>query len=174
MSETIKLHVVCGPPAGGKTCYAKKLASRLGALLIDSDIATEPVVQAGMEAVGLSADDRDSDRYKELFRDPVYESLFRLAAVNLVNLPVVLAAPFTRESQEKDWPGRLYERFMVPVEVYFVTCRPEVRFERMRSRGEARDAAKLNNWSSHSESVASAPPPFDHVLVETSSENQGE
>ena len=83
MSEPIKLYVVCGPPAAGKTCHGKQLASRLGAVLVDSDIATEPVVQAGMEAAGLSPDDRDSDRYKELFRDPVYESLFRLAEVTL-------------------------------------------------------------------------------------------
>ena len=174
MSEPIKLYVVCGPPAAGKTCHGKQLASRLGAVLVDSDIATEPVVQAGMEAAGLSPDDRDSDRYKELFRDPVYESLFRLAEVNLVSLPVVLIAPFTRESQEKEWPVRLKNRFRVPIEIHFVTCQPEVRLERMRNRGEPRDAAKLNNWSSHLASVASELPPFDHVLVATCQEGSGE
>ena len=173
MTEAIKLYVVCGPPAGGKTRYGKELASRLGAVLVDSDVATEPVVQAGMEAAGLPPDDRDSDRYKELFREPVYESLFRVAATNLACLPVVLVAPFTRESQEEDWPLRLTMRFKVPVEVHFVTCPPEVRRERMKIRGEARDVAKLNDWSSHLASVASALPPFDHVLVETFSEDSG-
>ena len=167
MTKAIKLYVVCGPPAGGKTRYGKELASRLGAVLVDSDVATEPVVQAGMEAAGLSPDDRDSDRYKELFRDPVYESLFRVAATNLTCLSVVLVAPFTRESQEEDWPVRLTMRFKVPVEIHFVTCPPEVRRERMKSRGEARDVAKLNDWSSHLDRAASSLPPFDHVLVET-------
>jgi len=159
--------MVCGPPAGGKTYYGKALASRLGAVLVDSDIATEPVIQAGMRAAGLSPDDRDSNRYKELFREPVYECLFQMAEANLIRLPVVLVAPFTRESQQQDWPVRLSLRFKVPVKVHFVTCPPDLRRERMKDRGEARDVAKLSNWKYHLDSVADAPPPFDHLLVET-------
>ena len=45
----MKLYVVCGPPAGGKTRYGRDLAVRVGAVFLDNDIATEPVVQAGME-----------------------------------------------------------------------------------------------------------------------------
>ena len=168
MSAEMKLYVVCGPPAGGKTCYGRQLAARLGAVLLDNDIATETVVQAGLEAAGFSRDDRDSPRYKEIFREPVYESLFQVAEANLGHLPVVLVGPFTRESQQLDWPTGLAARFGVPVEVHFVFCPPEVRRERMERRGEARDLAKLAHWESYLQTTAIKPPPFDHILVDSS------
>ncbi|HCQ32296.1 MAG TPA: hypothetical protein DIV54_02275 [Verrucomicrobiales bacterium] len=167
MAGTTRLYVVCGPPAGGKTRYGEKLALRVGAMVVDSDVTTEPVVEAGMGAAGLCPDDRDSDLYKKLFREPVYEALFRLAEVNLAWLSVVLVAPFTKESRDEEWPVRLTARFGVPVEIHFVTCPPEVRRERMRSRGEARDVAKLDDWDAHLASIVHSPPPFGHVLVET-------
>ena len=102
-----QLHVVCGPPAGGKTVYGRALAARERAVLLDIDIATGPVVEAGMEAAGLSRDDRDSPSYKEIFREPVYEALFQLAETNLAQLPVVVVGPFTSESQDAAWPARL-------------------------------------------------------------------
>ncbi len=163
----MKLYVVCGPPAGGKTSYGRDLAVRVGAVFLDNDIATEPVVEAGMEAAGLSRDDRDSTRYKNIFREPVYESLFQIAEENLVHLPVVLAGPFTRESQQQGWPAWLAGRFRVPVEVHFVSCSPEVRRKRMERRGEARDHAKLAHWESYLESTTIKPPPFEHILVDT-------
>ena len=86
----MKLHVVCGPPACGKTTYGRSLAVREGAAFFDSDTAAEPVVRAGLRAAGLSPDDRDSPRYKEIFREPVYEALYRLAEENLGHLPVVI------------------------------------------------------------------------------------
>ena len=57
MSGTTRLYVVCGPPAGGKTRYGEKLALRVGAMVVDSDVTTEPVVEAGMGAAGLCPDD---------------------------------------------------------------------------------------------------------------------
>ena len=164
----MKLYVVCGPSAGGKTHHGRQLAARVGGVLLDNDIVTEPVVQAGMQAAGLSRDDRDSPRYKEIFRESVYESLFQVAEANLSHLPVVLVGPFTRESQQQDWPARLAARFGVPVEVHFVSCPPEVRRERMERRGEARDLAKLAQWDAYLQTTALKPPPFDHVLVDTS------
>ena len=169
MSGEMKLYVVCGPPAGGKTRYGRDLAVRVGAVFLDNDIAMEPVVEAGMEAAGLSRDDRDSRQYKNIFRDPVYEAMFQTAEVNLAHLPVVLAGPFTRECQQQDWLAWLAGRFRVPVEVHFVSCPPEVRRKRMERRDESRDHAKLANWESYLESTSIKPPPFDHILVDTGS-----
>lgn len=161
------LHVVCGPPACGKSVYARDLARREGAVLLDNDIATEPVVQAGMEAAGLSRDDRDSPVYKKIFREPVYEALYRLAHANLEHLPVVMAGPFSSESQNPAWPGALEARFRVPVEIHFVYCAPEIRKQRMEARGETRDRAKLKNWDSYLRTTAEQPPPFPHRWVDT-------
>ena len=79
----VRLHVVCGPPASGKSVYGQRLARELGGVYLDNDVATEPVVQAGLTAAGLSPDDRDSPTYKEIYREPVYECLLQLAEANL-------------------------------------------------------------------------------------------
>ncbi len=163
----MKLHVVCGPPACGKSIYGRELAAREGAVLLDNDVATEPVVQAGMEAAGLSRDDRDSPTYKQIFREPVYEALYRLAEENLPHLPVVLVGPFTSESQDAEWPVRLQQRFGVPVQVHFVYCAPEIRKERMVARGETRDLAKLERWEEYLRTTAEMRPPFPHMWVDT-------
>ena len=160
------MHIVCGAPASGKTFVATELARKLGAALIDSDVATEAVVRAGLAAAGQSADDRDSDAYKAVYREPVYETLYGLAAANLGHLPVVLAGPFTRESQDADWPTRLEARFGVPVHVHFVRAPDAIRQQRMAARGEARDAAKLADFEAHAATCARAVPPFPHVLVD--------
>jgi len=163
----VKLHLVCGPPACGKSIYGRLLAEREGAVFLDNDIVSEPVVQAGMEAVGLSRDDRDSPTYKEIFREPVYEALYRSAAANLGHLPVVIAGPFTQESQDPDWPAQLEKRFGVPVAVHFVFCAPEIRRKRMVARGETRDLAKLQRWDEYLATTAERRPPFPHVWIDT-------
>ena len=160
-----RLHVVCGPPAGGKTWHARRLAGELGAALIDSDTATEGLVQAGLQAAGLSPDDRDSPLYKSHFREPVYEALFALAAENLPHVPVVIAGPFTRECGLPDWPSQLEAHFGVAVCVHFAWAEPVVRRARMVARGAARDRAKLEDWEAHCASCVPGPPRFPHVLV---------
>lgn len=164
----VKLHVVCGLPASGKTVYGRELAVREGATFLDNDIATEPVVQAGLVAAGLSRDDRDSPVYKDIFREPVYEALFQLAEANLAHLSVVLVGPFTSESQDPNWPARLESRFGVRPQIHFVSCSPEGRRKRMEARGESRDLAKLEKWEEYIQTTASGPPPFPHEWIDTS------
>jgi predicted kinase len=167
MSERrLPLYVVCGPPACGKSVYGRCLAERVGGAFIDSDTATEQVVQAGLRMAGFSPDDRDSAVYKEQFRTAVYETLFALAEENLGHMPVVLAGPFTRESQDVDWRRRLEDRFGTTVEVHFVWLDSERRRGRMRVRGAERDLAKLEDWEAYLRTCATDPPPFEHVLVD--------
>lgn len=159
------IHLVCGPPASGKSTYARQLAAQLGAVLLDSDTATEKMVRAGMTGMGLCPDDRDSPAYKTVFREPVYETLFDLAAANLDHLPVVIAGPFTRESATPDWPDTLARRFATSVTVHFVHAAPEVRRARLAARGELRDVAKLADWPAYLATCRETPPPFPHVWV---------
>jgi predicted kinase len=102
--------------------------------LIDSDIATERLVRAGLALAGLDPDDRDSPAYKRAYRDAVYEAMFDLAVANLPHVPVVLAGPFTREGGEADWPERLERRLGVRPVMHFVWCPPDVRRARMIAR----------------------------------------
>ncbi|MGJ8672958.1 AAA family ATPase [Rubritalea sp.] len=138
------LHVVCGLPAVGKTTYGLKLAKELGAAFLDSDTATDLMIQAAHRAAGLDPHDRDSALYKQTYREPVYETLFALALVNLVCLDVVIAGPFTREiEQQKQWESSLSERFYPhKVQIHHLTLADELRLAQMKQRGALRDVKK--------------------------------
>jgi predicted kinase len=160
-------HVVTGPAGAGKSFHARRLAAERGACLIDSDIATERLVRAGLGLAGLDPDDRDSPAYKRAFRDAVYEAMFDLAVANLPHVPVVLAGPFTREGGEADWPERLERRLGVRAVLHFVWCPPELRRQRMIARGEERDRPKLRDWDAYAASCREERPVWEHVFVPT-------
>ncbi len=159
------LHVVCGPPAAGKTTHARSLAARLGAVLLDSDMVAEKLVRAGLILAGLDPNDRDSPSYKAAYRDTVYETLYDLAAANLPQVPVVIAGPFTRECGEQDWPEILEKRLGAKPEIHFVWCPPEKRRQRMIARGEERDLPKIADWEDYVTLCREEPPVFPHHLV---------
>lgn len=162
-----RLHIVFGPPASGKTLYSKNLAKELRACLLDSDEVTERMVRAGLELAGHDPDDRHSPEYRRIYRDPVYETLFDLAVSNLANVPVVIAGPFTREAGEMDWPERLAARMGEAPEFHFIWCPPELRRERIVSRGALRDGPKLADWENYVATCREEPPVFPHRLVVT-------
>lgn len=162
-----RLHVVFGPPAAGKSVYARNLAKELGACLLDSDEVTERMVRAGLDLAGMDPDDRHSPTYRKFYRDPVYETLFDLAVSNLASVPVVIAGPFTREGGDPTWPERLERRLGVLPGFHFVWSPPEVRHERMILRGAARDRPKLADWESYLAYCREEPPVFPHRFVRT-------
>jgi predicted kinase len=164
---TNPIHIVFGPPASGKTVYARKLAREIGGCLLDSDGATERMVRAGLELAGCDPDDRDSVAYRTVFRDAVYETLFDVAVENLPAVPVVIAGPFTREGGGIDWPERLAARLGTTVEFHFVWCPPEIRRERIVRRGEPRDGPKLADWENYVATCREEVPVFPHQLVRT-------
>jgi predicted kinase len=162
-----RLHLVFGPPAAGKSVYAKALAKRIGGCLLDSDEVTERMVRAGLALAGLDPDDRHSPSYRAAFRDPVYETLFDLAVSNLPNVPVVIAGPFTREGDDPNWPHQLALRLGVMPEFHFVWCPPEVRRQRIIARGEGRDLPKLADWENYVSYCREEPPVFPHQWIVT-------
>ena len=92
--------VVCGNAGTGKTTYARRIAAKYGAIIIDIDETTGPVVQAGLKAAGMDENDRDSIKYKSIFREPIHEALFSVCREQLRannGLPCVIVAPFTQE-----------------------------------------------------------------------------
>lgn len=166
-SDEKRLHVVFGPPAAGKSVYAKSLAKRIGACLLDSDEVTERMVRAGLALAGQDPDDRHSPAYRAAFRDPVYETLYDLAVSNLANVPVVIAGPFTREGGDPAWPEELTARLGVTPEFHFVWCPPEIRRQRIIVRGEGRDLPKLADWENYISYCREEPPVFPHRFIAT-------
>ena len=161
------LHLVCGKPAVGKTTFARSLAKRHGAVLLDSDVATEAVVKAGLSLAGMDPDDRDSKGYKQAFREPVYASLFATAKHNLAHLDVVIAGPFSAELGQPDWPESLARRFACQVRVYWVTCAESERIARLKMRGNPCDVAKLADLQAHQDYYLLQAPEFDHERIDT-------
>lgn len=167
-TEARQIHLVFGPPAAGKTTYARELAAQLGAVLLDSDEITERLIRAGLNLAGLNPDDRDSPAYKSTFREVVYETLFDLAKSHAARLPVVIAGPFTSEGGDAEWPARLRERLGVLPEFYFVWCKPDVRRERIKIRGATRDLPKLADWENYVSTCRETAPVFPHRWIDTS------
>jgi predicted kinase len=88
--------LVTGAPATGKSTLARLLAGRLGAALLDQDVATGPLVEVVQRLVGT--DDLDDPRLRDATRTARYEVLTALAVENLAaGVPVVLVAPYTAE-----------------------------------------------------------------------------
>ena len=95
--------LVGGPPATGKSTLAATLAPRLGAALLDLDVATGPLTRVVSELAGVH--DLDDPVLAGLTRDARYDTLLGLAAANLrAGRPVVLVAPFSAErAQPSAW-----------------------------------------------------------------------
>ncbi|MEO5716586.1 MAG: ATP-binding protein [Luteolibacter sp.] len=165
------VHLVSGPPSAGKTTYARQLAERIGAVLLDSDEVTERLIRAGLALAGMDPDDRDSPAYKVAFREAVYETLFGLAQSHCSRLPVVIAGPFTREGGDAEWPGRLAVRFGVMPEFHYVWCRPEERKARLLARGATRDLPKLADWDAYVATCRETAPVYPHRWIDTSADS---
>jgi predicted kinase len=162
-----RLIIVCGTPGSGKTTYANKIAAGSSATILDIDTTTERLVRIGLVESGRCPDDRDSDYFKHTYREPVYEALFDIARANLPYHDVVIAGPFTREIQDPGWPKKLSMKLCCPVEVRYVQCPPEIRRQRLATRGDARDRAKLEDWDRYIKYYGDEHPPvFEHVLID--------
>jgi predicted kinase len=160
---------VCGNAGVGKTTYGMRLSREKRAALIDIDTVTERLAKLALAGHGLDPNDRDSPAYKALLREPVYETLFDIAAANLQHLPCVIVGPFTRERREPDWPRRLAERLGSSVEIDYVWCSLEQRRQRLIQRQNPRDRGKLLDFARYAAlGEDPGPLPFPHLRIDTS------
>lgn len=165
----MKAIIVCGTPGAGKSTYAKDLALRNRACLLDVDTVGGQLVEAALKVRGGDPCDRDSPYYKEAFREPLYRTMFELARENLAWTDVVLVGPFTKEIQDPTWPAQLAAALDARVEVHYLHCPPALRKVRMQERNLERDRAKLADWDSYLLYYGEeAPPAFPHIFVDTS------
>src|SRR5258706_3773581 len=160
------LIVVCGNAGTGKTTWAKQLAKRQRAALLDLDTVSGRLVAAAQAELGRDPHDRDSPGYKRLFREAIHETLFTIARE--CGGPVVLVAPLTGERTRSDFPGWLAERAACPPEGHYFVTEESVREQRLRARRKPRDAAQLRDYGAYQKlSPIEAPPPYPHRWFDT-------
>jgi predicted kinase len=158
-------YIICGSPGAGKSTYAKRLASKRGAALLDIDTVTERLIRIALRESRHNPDDRDSEYFKRTFREPIYEALFDIARENISFLDVVVVGPFTKELRDPEWPARLSQSLGGPVEVHYVHRPPDERKRRLAQRGNPRDKEKLRDWENYIQYYEESPPVFEHILV---------
>ncbi len=161
-----KLAIVCGNAGTGKTTWARQLARRWQAALLDLDTVSERLVVAAQLELRRNVDDRDSADYKRVFREAVHETLFAIARECAG--AVVIVAPFTRERTLASFPDWLAEKCGRAAQVHYFVTDEQVREARLRARGNPRDAAKFRDYEAYR---AIAPdesrPAYPHVWLDT-------
>ena len=167
--------VAIGGFAGsGKTELARILARETGWPILDKDTLTRPVVEAALEALGQSPNDRESDVYLENVRPREYEALHAAMVENLqCGNSAILAAPFIKEFGNVAWINRLEStcsELGATLHLVWVHCDPGTMHTYVRHRGAARDAAKLANWATYLMSVDTHfRPPVAHQVIDNCS-----
>ncbi|WP_010497596.1 AAA family ATPase [Paenibacillus elgii] len=156
-----KLVFFLGPAGAGKTTLAKALARRRHAALFDMDTLSRPASEAILTLSGLDPNDRDSDVYKIRCRDLGYRITMDATLENVdLGVNAFVIGPFTRELEDPVWPEKELRRIDaslhdVDVKAILVSLPGEQHYrERIRDRGLALDAWKLENWSEFSRSLA--------------------
>ena len=159
--------LISGAPATGKSTLAAALAPRLGAALLDLDVATGPLTAVVSELLG--ATDLSDPELAARTRAPRYETLFALARDNLrAGLPVVLVAPFTAERTAPGWRAaadRLAPYTDGPTLVW-LHLPPGELVDRLTRRRATRDRDKMRSPTAFLATVHRDPPAAPHLALD--------
>jgi predicted kinase len=159
--------LIGGAPGTGKSTLAAALAPRLGAAVLDLDVATGPLVAVVSDLIG--ATDLSDPRLAHLTRGPRYETLYALAEENLrAGISVILVAPFTIERSEDGWTGvtaRLGAYAAEPLLVWLHLA-PDQHIERLSRRNAVRDADKVANPAAFLGGIDTGRPAAPHLALD--------
>jgi predicted kinase len=163
--------LVSGAPATGKSTLAAALAPRLGAAVLDLDVATGPLTTVLSDLIGVA--DLSDPRIARLTRAPRYETLFALAEDNLrAGMSVVLVAPFTAERTADGWKAvvdRLKAHAAGLVLVWLHLPADQL-VDRLRQRAAARDADKVKDPDAFLAAIDHDPPAAPHLSLDATAQ----
>jgi predicted kinase len=159
--------LIGGPPATGKSTLATALAPRLGAALLDLDVATGPLTRVVSELIG--AHDLSDPVLAGLTRNARYDTLLGLAEANLqAGRPVVLVAPFSAErAQPAAWAATARQIAADPTMVW-LHLPPDELIRRLTRRALTRDQDKIRDAASFVAGLDLAPPVVPHLALDAS------
>ena len=159
--------LISGPPATGKSTLARALAPRLGAAILDLDVATGPLVQVVSDLTGVR--DLSDPALARLTREARYETLLALASDNLrAGRSVVLVAPFGAErARDSAWATVVTRLAAEPV-LLWLHLPPAELIRRLAGRALARDEDKIREPASYLAGLDLAPPVVPHLALDAS------
>ncbi|WP_329793565.1 GntR family transcriptional regulator [Lentzea sp. DG1S-22] len=165
--------LIGGYAGSGKTELGRVIARETGWPMLDKDTLTRPVVEAALELLGLSPNDRESESYLSDVRPREYEALINAMTENVqCGNSAIVTAPFIKEFRDVAWLNRIQascDDMKAVVTVIWVYCDPSTMNTYIRHRGAARDASKLENWSNYLEAIdVDFRPPVSHVVIDNS------
>jgi predicted kinase len=159
--------LISGAPGTGKSTLAAALAPRLGAAVLDLDVATGPLTDLVSDLIGVT--DLSDPKIAQLTRAPRYDTLFALAEDNLrAGVSVVLVAPFTAERSVNGWHAvtqRLRALAAGPVLVW-LHLPPHELVDRLRRRDAVRDTDKVKDLAAFLATVHRDPPAAPHLALD--------
>jgi predicted kinase len=140
------LFVVAGPAASGKSEFARRLATHLGAPWLDLDDDMAELLESGQKLLA----EVGMELFLERTRESRYENLVSKAAKLIAKNPsVVISAPFTSELQSQhEWNKRFeaFEKLDASITLFWIDTDPEVRRQRMAERAAVRDQDKTKTY----------------------------
>lgn len=175
--STPRVLLIGGYAGSGKTELGRMIARETGWSMLDKDTLTRPVVEAALELLGHSPNDRESSLYADHVRPREYEALASAMDENLqCGNSLVATAPFIREFGNTAWLSRTQASCAehgAVVQVAWVYCDPETMHTYLRHRGAARDASKLADWQGYLNAIDTEfRPAVDHFLVDNSVDSE--
>ena len=128
--------------------------------IIDKDTITRPVVEAALETLGQSPNDRESETYLDRVRPREYEAVEATAIENVeCGNSVIVTAPFVKEFRDRAWINRMEAAVSASggvTTIVWIHCDEDSMHRYMRQRGAARDAHKLADWKAYLATVDAA------------------
>ncbi|WP_236704067.1 GntR family transcriptional regulator [Lentzea aerocolonigenes] len=173
--RTVAPHVLLigGYAGSGKTELGRILARATGWPMLDKDTLTRPVVEAALEILGLSPNDRESETYLSKVRPREYEALINAMTENVqCGSSAIVTAPFIKEFKDTAWLNRIAAScadMNATMTVVWVYCDPATMHSYIRHRGAARDASKIENWADYLDVIdVDFRPPMPHKVIDNS------
>ena len=165
--------LIGGFAGSGKTELGRILARETGWAMLDKDTLTRPVVEAALEILGQSPNDRESDVYLDRVRPREYEALAASIYENVqCGNSAIATAPFLREFGDPAWISRTrasLAEFKAMVTLVWVYCDVPTMQTYIRHRGAARDAVKLADWDGYMKRIGvDFRPSAPHEVIDNS------